>query len=191
MIRIVTLACLALLPVAAPAIAQVDEDEILRLPGQGELRAPGSRAQDKPERLKPGAGLFLTFDENQDGRISAFEIDAGIPIAFQMADKNADGYLTALEQQDWAAELPTRDDSLANPFRFDPNLDRRVDLEEFTMVIVNLGSDYADEATGDVIVADLKAPRLRRDTRREQAEEAIERRRDERAPGQRGQSSAN
>ena len=88
-------------------------------------------------------------------------------MAFSSADKNADGYLTALEQQDWAASLPTRDDSLANPFRFDPNLDRRVDLDEFTLVINNLGLDYADEASGDIIVADLKAPDVRRDRRRD------------------------
>ncbi|MEM6557662.1 MAG: EF-hand domain-containing protein, partial [Pseudomonadota bacterium] len=144
MIRTISLASVAVLGLSFSTHAQVDEDEIVRLPGQGEVRSPDARQRAQADRLKPGAGLLLTFDSNEDGRISQFEIDAGIPIAFQMADKNADGYLTALEQQDWAADLPTRDDSLANPFRFDPNLDRRVDLEEFTTVIVNLGSDYAD-----------------------------------------------
>ena len=33
--------------------------------------------------------------------------------------------LQMLEQQAWARSLPTRDNSLANPVRFDPNLDRR------------------------------------------------------------------
>lgn len=191
MIRTVSLACLALLPFAISATAQVDEDEILRLPGQGEVREPGLRDRANAERLKPGAGLLLTFDTNQDDRISAFEIDAGIPVAFRMADKNEDGYLTALEQQDWAAGLPTRDDSLANPFRFDPNLDRRVDLEEFTMVIVNLGSDYADDASGDVLFADLKAPQPRRGDRRDRAEENTQPRGGNRASGQRNQSTAN
>jgi hypothetical protein len=191
MIRTVSLACLALLPFAAMASAQVDDDEIMRLPGQGEVREPGLRDQTHGARLKPGAGLFLTFDTNKDGRISAFEIDAGIPIAFKMADENADGYLTALEQQDWAARLPTRDDSLANPFRFDPNLDRRVDLDEFTTVIVNLGSDYADEASGDVLVDDLKDNRPRRGDRRDRAEEDFQQRRGERGATRRNQSSAN
>jgi len=191
MIRTVSLACLALLPFAAMASAQVDEDEIVRLPGQGEVREPGLRDRTNSNRLKPGAGLFLTFDTNEDGRISAFEIDAGIPVAFKMADENADGYLTALEQQDWAAGLPTRDDSLANPFRFDPNLDRRVDLDEFTTVIVNLGSDYADEASGDVLVDDLKDNRPRRGDRRDRAEEDALQRSGERRPSQRNQSSAN
>jgi len=192
MIRTVSLASLAALGLSFSAHAQaVDEDEIVRLPGQGEVRSSDVRQRAQADRLKPGAGLFLTFDSNEDGRISQFEIDAGIPIAFQKADKNGDGYLTALEQQDWAASLPTRDDSLANPFRFDPNLDRRVDLDEFTTVIVNLGTDYADESSGDIIVADLKAPRQRGDGRRNPADEVLERRRDDRAPGQRRQSSAN
>ena len=162
MIRSLTILGLIALGTSLSAHAQVDEDEILRLPGQGEVRSPQLRERAKADRLKPGAGLFLTFDSNEDGRISQFEIDAGIPLAFRIADRNEDGFLTALEQQDWAASLPTRDDSLANPFRFDPNLDRRVDLDEFTTVIVNLGTDYADETTGDILVADLKAPRLER-----------------------------
>ncbi|MEO1189766.1 MAG: EF-hand domain-containing protein [Pseudomonadota bacterium] len=191
MIRIVSLASLAIFGLSFSATAQVDEDEIVRLPGQGEVRSSDLRERAKADRLKPGAGLFLTFDSNQDGRISQFEIDAGIPIAFQVADKNADGYLTALEQQDWAAGLPTRDDSLANPFRFDPNLDRRVDLDEFTKVIVDLGSDYADERSGDILVADLKAPRPRGDQRRNPADDAQQRQRGDRTPGQRRQSSAN
>ena len=191
MIRTLSLACLALLPFATFASAQVDDDEIVRLPGQGEVREPGLRDRTNAARLKPGAGLFLTFDTNDDGRISAFEIDAGIPVAFQMADENSDGHLTALEQQDWAAGLPTRDDSLANPFRFDPNLDRRVDLEEFTTVIVNLGSDYADEASGDILIDDLKDQRPRRGDRRDRAEENAEESRGNRPPSRRNQSSAN
>ena len=189
MIRSLSLISLAVCSMGFSATAQVDEDEILRLPGQGELRNPELRERARADRLKPGAGLFITFDSNEDGRISQFEIDAGIPLAFRVADRNEDGYLTALEQQDWAASLPTRDDSLANPFRFDPNLDRRVDLEEFTTVIVNLGSDYADETSGDILVADLKAPRQRRDDRRDAADQAGQRPRGERAPGQRRQSS--
>jgi len=174
------------------AHAQVDDDELVRLPGQGEVRSDDLRARTNADRLKPGAGLFITFDSNEDGRISPFEVDVGIPIAFRVADRNSDGYLTALEQQNWAAGLPTRDDSLANPFRFDPNLDRRVDLEEFTTVIVNLGTDYADETSGDIIVSDLKAPEIGRDRRRGADGEGSQNRpRGDRAPGQRNQSSAN
>lgn len=191
MIRSLTLVSLVALGASFSATAQVDEDEILRLPGQGEVRSPVLRERAQADRLKPGAGLFLTFDSNEDGRISQFEIDAGIPLAFRVADRNEDGYLTALEQQDWAAGLPTRDDSLANPFRFDPNLDRRVDIDEFTTVIVNLGSDYADETTGDILVADLKAARPNRAGRDGPDDDASQRQRGERGTNPRRQSSAN
>ena len=173
MIRSFSLAVLAAACLSVSAHAQGDEDELLRLPGQGEVRDDALRKRAQADRLKPGAGLFITFDADSNGRISRSEIDAGIPAAFEQADLNEDGYLTALEQQnifiklfnDWARSLPTRDDSLANPFRFDPNLDRRVDLGEFTLVINNLGQDYADETSGEIIIADLKAPRPERETR--------------------------
>ncbi len=158
MIRSVSLAALTAVCLTVSAHAQADDDELLRLPGQGEVRDQALRQRTQADRLKPGAGLFITFDSDNNGRISLSEIDVGIPTAFEQADNNQDGYLTALEQQDWAKSLPTRDDSLSNPFRFDPNLDRRVDLEEFTLVISNLGRDYADETSGDIVIADLKAP---------------------------------
>lgn len=139
----------------APAMA--DDEELVRLPGQGEFRDPLKRDKTKGDRLKPGAGLLVSFDTDENGRISTTEISAGIPVAFKAADGNEDGYLTAIEQQEWAANLPTRDDSLANPFRFDPNLDKRVYLEEFTKVITDLGVDYADEASGEIIITELKA----------------------------------
>lgn len=140
---------------ALPVLAD-DEDELVLLPGNGELRSPEDRERIRADRLKPGGGLFLTFDEDEDGRITPSEIQAGIPQAFSSADSNRDGYLTALEQRDWADALPTRDDSLANPTRFDPNLDRRVDLGEFTEVIHALSVDYADEATGLILLSSLR-----------------------------------
>ena len=191
MIRKLSIGALAAVSLSVSAHAQADEDELVLLPGQGEVRSADLRERAKADRLKPGAGLFLTFDEDEDGRISASEIDTGIPIAFESADKNADGYLTALEQQDWAESLPTRDDSLANPFRFDPNLDRRVDLEEFTLVISNLGLDYADETSGDILVADLKAPKIQREDRRERFEEITRPRQGDRNPNRRNQSANN
>lgn len=180
MIRLLSAAAVTALSFAIPALAQADEDELVRLPGQGELIEPALREKAKADRLKPGAGLFITFDEDENGRISPAETAAGIPVAFASADENADGYLTALEQQDWAASLPTRDDSLANPFRFDPNLDRRVDIDEFTLVISNLADDYADEETGEIIVEDLKAPKTKRERAGDPLEEAVRQRRRDR-----------
>lgn len=140
----------------SPVLAET-EDELVRLPGKGELRSAQDRERIQADRLKPGGGLFLTFDDDGDGLITQDEIGVGIPLAFAEADANRDGYLTALEQRAWANGLPTRDDSLANPTRFDPNLDRRVDLGEFTAVVTALSIDYADADTGLVVITHLKS----------------------------------
>lgn len=157
----------ALLAISAFAISPVnaapdDADELVLLPGQGEFRERSKRDAPGKKRLKPGGGLFITFDEDANGEITSAEIDRGIPLAFMSADANKDGFLTALEQQDWSASLPTRDDSLANPVRFDPNLDRRVDLDEFTLVISQLGVEYANAETGIISVGDLTAASVER-----------------------------
>ncbi len=134
-----------------------EEDEIVRLPTPGEVKPDAPFKDNRPKRLVPGGGLFLSFDINADGRISPSELDAGIKAAFASADASGDGALTALEQQAWAESLPTHDDSLANPVRFDPNLDRMVSASEFSSVIGQLAVSYA-EPSGDILVASLKAP---------------------------------
>ncbi|WP_084417969.1 EF-hand domain-containing protein [Henriciella litoralis] len=148
------------------ALAQADEplkasisadDDLVRLPGSGQLKSKEARKKLDADKLKPGGGLLASFDIDQDGLISADEFEAGIKRAFADADENEDGELTALEQQAWAASLPTRDDSLSNPTRFDPNLDRRVTFEEFSSVIIDLGSDYRGEEDAQLTVASLKA----------------------------------
>ncbi|GAB5457029.1 MAG: hypothetical protein Hens3KO_00590 [Henriciella sp.] len=151
----------ALLVISALAISPVnatpdDADELVLLPGQGEFRERSKRNAADKQRLKPGGGLFISFDQDANGIVSTSEISTGIPVAFIDADANSDGVLTAIEQQAWAERLPTRDDSLANPVRFDPNLDRQVSLEEFQGVIETLGAAYADEETGNIAIADLK-----------------------------------
>lgn len=136
--------------------AAAETDDIVRLPGQGELRHSDDRERINADRLKPSGGLFLSFDANQDGDITELETNSGIMAAFANADANADGVLTALEQQVWARDLPTRDDSLLNPARFDPNLDRRVELEEFHSVIISLFTDYADVSSNVISSSDLR-----------------------------------
>jgi EF hand len=138
-------------PAPDPAI-----DEIVRLPGQGQVK-PGAGPR-MPERLVPGGGLILSFDQNKDGRISRAEISSGAALAFTRADANQDGALTAIEQQIWAGSLPSLDDSLANPVRFDPNLDRSASRTEFVTVIVQLAAAYVDAASGDISLARLTAP---------------------------------
>lgn len=139
---------------SAPAFAE-DEDDLVRLPGQGEVKAERI-AEVGAERLAPGGGLMASFDADANGRVSLSELEAGILEAFIAADSNADGELTPLEQQDWAIKLPTRDESLLNPVRFDPNLDRLVSVEEFSDVIHSMAAGYAEDGTNEVVLASLK-----------------------------------
>ena len=154
-----TLLFAAALLAASPVFAQAegDTDDLVRLPGQGLVKPDSAPAQRNLDRLVPGGGLFASFDANSDGRISAEELASGMRAAFLLADANADGQLGALEQQDWAADLPTRDDTLANPVRFDPNLDRVVTFEEFQAVIADLATNYQDDR-GSIEIAKLSAP---------------------------------
>lgn len=163
------LASLALsfaLPMTAMASGEGDLaeiDDIVRLPGQQaaarpeKMALPGSQPGDKPKRLVSGGVLIVSFDTDGDGVITQEELRAGISAAFAQADANGDGQISALEQQAWAASLPVRDDTLANPVRFDPNLDRIVTYEEFYTVILQLAATYQDGA-GNIAVAGLTAP---------------------------------
>ncbi|MEN0077893.1 MAG: hypothetical protein AAF753_02165 [Pseudomonadota bacterium] len=148
---------------AAPALAIADDPELVRLPGAN--TAKDTRPGEAPVRFVPGGGLLLSFDMDRDGRITAQEREAGVLRAFAQADGNGDGVLGALEQQAWAASLPTRDESLANPVRFDPNLDRLVSAEEFGSVIDAMAAPYADASSGTIEITSLKEdPAVRRDT---------------------------
>ncbi|WP_300376347.1 EF-hand domain-containing protein [Henriciella sp.] len=151
------------LPVSASA---AEDDNLVRLPGSGQVKSEEDRSKLNMDRLKPGGGLLASFDTDDDGRISQAEMEAGIKAAFAEADANNDNRLTAIEQQQWAASLPTRDDSLANPVRFDPNLDRRVSFAEFSNVIMDLARDYREEDQQELRVAALKAPKKEKERRR-------------------------
>ena len=134
-----------------------DVDDLVRLPGMGNLNPDAPHGRHAANRLVPGGGLIVSFDANDDGKVTRDELYEGADTAFIQADTNKDGTLSALEQQDWARGLPTRDDTLANPVRFDPNLDRVVTRAEFVAVIAQLAAAYA-EADGSVMIASLAAP---------------------------------
>lgn len=146
--------CLAFGFGAGPA--QAEDDGLVRLPGQGELKSDTTYVEGIG-RLVPGGGLLLSFDADQDMQITPSEISAGIEAAFLKADENEDGRITPLEQIKWTETLPTRDASLANPARFDPNLDRSVRNEEFRDVILAFATIHADETTGIIPVVNLKS----------------------------------
>jgi len=152
--------CLTGLPVFAQA--EAEGDDLVRLPGQRLAKPDSAPAQRNIGRLVPGGGLFASFDMNDDGIITPQELEVGISAAFQAADANADGLLVALEQLDWAGGLATRDDTLSNPVRFDPNLDRVVTFEEFRDVVAKLAASY-QEPDGRIEMARLSAAEPRPD----------------------------
>ena len=186
MTRFLAFSCLAGAMLSSHAIAQspepveaieasaaaAEDDTLVRLPGTGEVKSEITREKLQADKLKPGGGLLASFDADEDGRVTRAELEAGIEAAFKAADTKEDGWLTAFEQQDWANSLPTRDDSLTNPVRFDPNLDRRVTFAEFSSVITNLWADYREEGYRELRVSSLRSTRdERRDERTGSPEE--------------------
>jgi Ca2+-binding EF-hand superfamily protein len=160
------LACLvvaAALPCMAASADNTGGDDIVRLPGEAGARPDRPAGQPKGMRYVAAGGLFASFDTDGDGMVTREELSAGIRSAFSEADTNEDGTLTALEQQAWAANLPIRDDTLANPVRFDPNLDRIVTFEEFESVLLQIARSYQDDQ-GVIDIRNLLVPE--RDERR-------------------------
>lgn len=166
--------CLCLALALGGGQAHAEDDGLVRLPGQGELK-PDAAHIEGIGRLVPGGGLLLSFDTDKDMQITPAEISAGIEAAFLKADENEDGRITPLEQIKWTETLPTRDASLANPARFDPNLDRSVRDEEFRDVIFAFAAIHADEQTGIISVTNLKSTQQER-LPQEEAELAPDRR---------------
>jgi len=153
---IARLLSLALIAAAFASPVLAEEDDLVRLPGQGEVKPDRARGAIKG-RLAPGGGLMVSFDTDESGTVTMAEVDAGILAAFLDADENADGELTPLEQQAWASSLPTKDETLYNPTRFDPNLDGRVSADEFDGIIRKIASAYAAEGSGVIELAALKS----------------------------------
>lgn len=172
MYRLALASLASLLVFAVPAEAQSNDSDLVRLPGQGTLKAGmpggppgGPEAGERAQRFVPAGGLLLSFDSNDDGIVTPTERSQGTVKAFTVADSDGNGTLSAFEQQEWAENLPTHDDSLANPVRFDPNLDRMVSLEEFRAVIDTIAEAYASHPDGSINVADLHAPEPEREPR--------------------------
>ncbi len=134
---------------------ETGDSDIVRLPGRGEVKVE-SPLLSRKDRLAPGGGLLVSFDANGDGALSPAEFETGLRTAFETADSNGNGQLSVFEQLDWADSLPTRDGSLSNPVRFDPNLDRMVSDDEFSAVIRSLAAPYTDPETGMLDLAKLK-----------------------------------
>ena len=143
--------CLSLTAVAREAtIEHVDslqssDESVVRLPERMQRRFMGRFRSTESLKFVPGGALILSFDEDEDEQVNRYELERGIDEAFNLADKNLNGYLSVFEQKEWASTLEVQDDTLANPVRFDPNLNGSISYEEFAGVISLLAKQYESE----------------------------------------------
>ncbi len=130
-----------------PSIETVEtvDDSLVRLPDRMQRRFFGRFRSSDSLKFVPGGALILSFDKDNNELISQSELRTGINEAFDLADKNLSGYLSIFEQKEWASTLKVRDDTLANPVRFDPNLNGSISYEEFAGVILMLAKQYQNE----------------------------------------------
>lgn len=134
---------------------QAPPDRIDRVAG---VPSPGGlgRAPEGVRVVAPGALVFASFDRNADGRITIAEIVAGVDAVFAAADRNGDGVITGFEQSDWAANIGSPTDVMANAMTFDIDLDRAVTKTEFLAGLKRIANQI--QPSGDLLYADLLRP---------------------------------
>ncbi|MDP3492243.1 MAG: hypothetical protein Q8R82_03955 [Hyphomonadaceae bacterium] len=145
----------AVLAGALPAVAQEQTVEVDRIDRVTGAPSPGGifRPPEGVKVVSPGALIYASFDRNFDGVISVEEIAAGAAAAFDVADKNRDGFVTGFEQTDWAARMSSGGDVMANAMTFDIDLDRQVTRGEFVAGFKRLAGQI--NPSGDLTFIDL------------------------------------
>lgn len=146
-------------PPQTPAPPQPQEqaaevDRIDRV--SGAAPSPMARVPEGVKIVAPGALIYASFDRNFDGVVTPEEMEAGAAIAFDVADKNRDGFITGFEQADWAARMASGGDLMANAMTFDIDLDRQVTRAEFIAGFKRLAGQI--NPAGELTFADLVRP---------------------------------
>lgn len=142
-------------PVPTPQPEQAAEvDRIDRV--SGSAPGPAMRAPEGVKVVAPGALIYASFDRNFDGVVTLAEMDAGAALAFDVADKNHDGYITGFEQTDWATRMSSAGDVMANAMTFDIDLDRQVTRAEFIAGFKRLAGQI--NPSGELTFIDLVRP---------------------------------
>lgn len=144
-------------PVQTPPQPQeqaVEVDRIDRV--SGSAPGPMMRAPEGVKVVAPGALIYASFDRDFDGVVTRAEMDAGGALAFDVADKNRDGYITGFEQTDWASRMSAAGDVMANAMTFDIDLDRQVTRAEFIAGFKRLAEQI--NPSGELTFSDLVRP---------------------------------
>ncbi|MEJ0059856.1 MAG: hypothetical protein WDM79_09895 [Terricaulis sp.] len=105
--------------------------------------------------LSVDALLFSGFDSDDDLRISAAEIEAGITHEWARADANHDASLQPLEFQNWSATALGGGQTPPYRLDFDRNVDNAISAEEFRTEILARAQEYDTDGDGTLTRADL------------------------------------
>jgi hypothetical protein len=139
-----------------PQEQAADVDRIDRVSGVAPAGGGMPRVPEGVKIVAPGALIYASFDRNFDGVITLEEMDAGAALAFDVADKNRDGFITGFEQTDWAARMASAGDLMGNAMTFDIDLDRQVTRAEFIAGFKRLAGQI--NPAGELTFADLVRP---------------------------------
>ncbi len=99
--------------------------------------------------------LYVSFDADDDLRVTMAEIEAGVTHEWTRANTNGDGLLQPLEFSAWS------DSALGGnqlpPFRldFDRNVDNVITQEEFRTEILGRATDYDKDEDGVLVRGDF------------------------------------
>lgn len=115
--------------------------------GRSESRAAGMREAPRV-LLSADALLFASFDANDDLRIDAAEIEAGVAREWARGDANNDGEMAPIEYQAWMNLA--LGGSNAPPYRldFDRNVDNAITRAEFETELRSRAADYDENSDG-------------------------------------------
>jgi hypothetical protein len=115
----------------------------------------GRRAEPLRALLSVDALVFSGFDSNDDLRISAAEIEAGISREWARADANHDASLQPLEFQTWSSAALGGGQTPPYRLDFDRNVDNAISAEEFRTELLARAHEYDTDEDGALTRADF------------------------------------
>jgi len=110
--------------------------------------APGGDrdARDSGGRIiKPAGLLFATYDANDDFRIDAAEVEAGVAASFERADSDRDGDIGLVELANWAELTLGAETARPGRFDFDTDASGRITRAEFVDTLTGFAERHAGE----------------------------------------------
>lgn len=154
---VVLAAALALVPAASAQVVTTSTatetvERVVASPAEAPSVLPN---RDDLRIVRAGAMVFASFDANLDGAVTDAEVAEGAVRSFRVADGDADGVLSGLEQGDWARRVGSGPDVLSNPMTFDADLDRQVTEAEFVAGIRRLAGQHKRPGAGDIQLRDM------------------------------------